>query len=224
LKPGFLFNCRIWYIGIVTPVFSVDNIQIWTKAVFLKRFFPGGTPKIIVHIQRNPFQWKRKTKNYKYAVVGALTLLRYFQLLDKNSRDISRYIYDFLRYFRIVLCLFHSFCRNPKRCSGKPTVQRDGIWTYDCNVQVDVELAPLNSVTDWVDGITWVSEFPNRVRWITLLVAKQRQPQDVAPSRRSEIIPSICKRKGWNFLCLQAVWFSQHVEAPQWCLPTVRKS
>jgi hypothetical protein len=55
------------------------------------------------HPKKNSF-----AKNYIYVhketVVGALRLLQYFQLPDKKSRDISRYIYTFF-------ALFKSSCR-----------------------------------------------------------------------------------------------------------------
>jgi hypothetical protein len=35
-------------------------------------------------------------------VFSARKLLQYFQLLDKNYRHISRYIYNFFLYFKIV--------------------------------------------------------------------------------------------------------------------------
>lgn len=43
-------------------------------------------------------------------------LLQYLQLPDKNSANISRYV-----YFKIVTCLFHYFSRNPRRCSVEPS-------------------------------------------------------------------------------------------------------
>ena len=74
-------------------------------------FFHGGTRNVIVHVLRHPCLWKQK--NYKETVVSALRLLQYFHLPDKNSRDISRYIYNFLWHFKIVMYLFHYFSRNP---------------------------------------------------------------------------------------------------------------
>jgi hypothetical protein len=55
-------------------------------------------------------------KNYKKTVFRARRLLRYLQLSDKNSRDISRYIYNFFAVFRIVMYLFQYFSRNPNCC------------------------------------------------------------------------------------------------------------
>jgi hypothetical protein len=45
----------------------------------------------------------------KEIAVSAFRLLQYFQLPDKISRDISRHIYNFLWYFRIVIYLWHYF-------------------------------------------------------------------------------------------------------------------
>jgi hypothetical protein len=42
---------------------------------------------------------KQKT-NYKETVVSARRLLQYFQLSDRNSRDISGYIYNFFAVFQ----------------------------------------------------------------------------------------------------------------------------
>jgi hypothetical protein len=56
---------------------------------------------------------KKKRKKKKEAFVSSRRLLQYFRLPNKNSRDISRYIYNFLRYFRIVTYLFHSSSRRP---------------------------------------------------------------------------------------------------------------
>jgi hypothetical protein len=42
-----------------------------------------------------PLPMKKENKVYKETVVSALRLLQYFQLLDKNSRDILRHIYNF---------------------------------------------------------------------------------------------------------------------------------
>ena len=49
----------------------------------------------------------------KERVVSARPLLQYYQFPDKISRDISRYIYNFLRYFKVVMYLFRYFSRNP---------------------------------------------------------------------------------------------------------------
>jgi hypothetical protein len=51
---------------------------------------------------------KRKEKKKKEkAVVGAGRLLQHCQLPNKYSRDISRRIYNFLRYFEMIVCFFH---------------------------------------------------------------------------------------------------------------------
>ena len=50
-------------------------------------------------------------KNCKKTVVRALRLLEYFQLSDKNSSDIFRYIYNILELFKnsyVLIPLFFS--------------------------------------------------------------------------------------------------------------------
>jgi hypothetical protein len=47
---------------------------------------------------------------YKETVVGALRLFQYFQLPDKNSLNISRYVYNFLQYFKIVMYKVVQIC------------------------------------------------------------------------------------------------------------------
>jgi hypothetical protein len=89
--------------------------------------FRGGTPKITFHIPKTLCHWKRIYKVvqiwpgqtvaclhiinpghiwttlyiyiYKETVVVARRLLLYLQLSDKNSRDISRCIYNFFAVF-----------------------------------------------------------------------------------------------------------------------------
>ena len=64
-------------------------------------------------------------KTDKETVVSARRLLQYFQLPDKNYRDISRYIHRiyFLRYFKTVMYLFHCFSQNPERWSVEPSLR-----------------------------------------------------------------------------------------------------
>ena len=51
-----------------------------------------------------------KTKEKIKKIVGsARRLLQYFQFPDKNSRDISWHIYNFLLYFKIAMHLFRYF-------------------------------------------------------------------------------------------------------------------
>ena len=97
-----------------------------SKAVFL-RLFRGRTPKIIVQIPINWCLWKR-------GGIMERLLLQYFQSPDKNSRDISRYIYKMLRYFKIVMYLFHYFCRNPQRYSVDPYLRNTAINDWSHNV------------------------------------------------------------------------------------------
>jgi hypothetical protein len=49
-----------------------------------------------------------------------MDLLRYCQFPDKNSRDIPRDIWNFSRYFKTCIYLFHDFSGNPWRCSAEP--------------------------------------------------------------------------------------------------------
>jgi hypothetical protein len=59
-------------------------------------------------------------KQNKEAVGSARRLLQYCQLPDKNSRDISRDIWNFSQHFKIFICLFHDFSRKLWRCSTEP--------------------------------------------------------------------------------------------------------
>jgi hypothetical protein len=63
----------------------------------------------------------KNEKNYKEAVVSAQRLPLYFQLTDKNFRDITRFIYNFLRYLKTIMYLF-------QYCFAKP-------WTLFCGTQ-----------------------------------------------------------------------------------------
>jgi hypothetical protein len=61
--------------------------------------FRGETPGITSYSEK-PVPTKTKYMyTYKQTVVGSLRLLQYFQLPDKNSRDISRYIYNCFAVF-----------------------------------------------------------------------------------------------------------------------------
>ena len=60
-------------------------------------------------------------------VVIARRLLQYFQLPDKNSRDISSHAYNILLYFKIVMYLFQCFSRNPKRYSVELSLKHTAI-------------------------------------------------------------------------------------------------
>ena len=62
-------------------------------------------------------------KKYNETVVSAQRLLQYFQLPDKNSHHISKYTYNFMRCFKIVVCLFHYFSWNTKRYSVEPSLR-----------------------------------------------------------------------------------------------------
>jgi hypothetical protein len=85
----------------------------------------GGTVTIWNEHRHNTTKYNleyelTKTKQNKEAVGSARRLLQYCQLPDKNSLDISRDIWNFSRYFKIFICLFHDFSRNPWRCSAEP--------------------------------------------------------------------------------------------------------
>jgi hypothetical protein len=64
--------------------------------------------------QKKPLPIKTKKKKVYKTIVSVVTLLQYFQPQDKNSRCIWRYIYRFLRYFKIVMYLFHNFSQDPQ--------------------------------------------------------------------------------------------------------------
>ena len=93
--------------------FSVQYLAFSTlpTTAFLK-LFPVEELLRKLFVCREPVPMKRK-RNHTGAVVGARRLLQSFQLPPKNSRDISSYIYNILRYFKIVMYLFHYYSRNP---------------------------------------------------------------------------------------------------------------
>ena len=104
--PGHIWTTL--YFPKITSIYEPPLIKLqrgseWMHYISVSRtFFGGGTPKIIAHMPRNPWLWI-----YIYeAVVRARRLLQYFQLPDKNSRDISRYIYNFLERFKTVIYVF----------------------------------------------------------------------------------------------------------------------
>jgi hypothetical protein len=76
-----------------------------------------------LNITLNTNQPKKKRK--EKAAGGARRLLQHCQLPDKNSRDTSRDIWNFSRYFKICIYVFIYF----KISSGSPTdVLRDPGW------------------------------------------------------------------------------------------------
>jgi hypothetical protein len=118
-----------WLLAIILfswcATLSSDSARI-THSSVSPTFFHWGTPKAIVHFPRNPCPWKRiyiymcihihtyvcvyiYIYVYKETVLSALKLLQYFQLPNKNSRDISRYIYNYLWCFKIIMYLFLFF-------------------------------------------------------------------------------------------------------------------
>jgi hypothetical protein len=68
-------------------------------------------PQKLFFISRATHARENGKKNYEGTVVSARRLLQYFRLPNKNSRDDSRYIYNFLRCFKIVMYLFHYYCK-----------------------------------------------------------------------------------------------------------------
>jgi hypothetical protein len=84
-----------------------------SRLVFL-RLLPMEEPLKQFSVFREIFVYENKTKKYiKMTFVSARRLLQYFPLPDKNSRDISRYIYNFLRFFKIIMYIQHYFSQNP---------------------------------------------------------------------------------------------------------------
>jgi hypothetical protein len=88
-------------------------------------YFPRRATRKIVCIPSNHCLWKRKYKHtHKETVVSPRKLLQYFQLSDKNSRDISKYVYNFLYlciYFTISLGTRNDVLWNPK-------IPRNPVW------------------------------------------------------------------------------------------------
>jgi hypothetical protein len=75
--------------------------------VFLSLFFPGGTPKVIFHILKNPCLENEEGGDYERRSLAHGDYSRYFQLPEKNSCDISRYIYNILLHFKIIrICVY----------------------------------------------------------------------------------------------------------------------
>jgi len=70
----------------------------------------GEPHKIIVHMPRKPNVQKPKTKNQFVARVDSSSFV---YCRDKNSRDNSGHIWKFSLYFKIFICLFNKFLRNP---------------------------------------------------------------------------------------------------------------
>ena len=73
--------------------------------IVFQTFFPERNPKIIVYISRKTKTHENEKKYvYKVTLVRPRRLLQYFQSPDKCPCDISSYIYNFSRYFKIVMC------------------------------------------------------------------------------------------------------------------------
>jgi hypothetical protein len=70
----------------------------------------------------------KTNKNYKETVVSALRLLQHFQLPDKNSRHILRYIHNFCGISK-HLCICSSISRGfPNEVLWNPNVPRKPVW------------------------------------------------------------------------------------------------
>jgi hypothetical protein len=61
-------------------------------------------------------------------VVSARRLLQYFQLPDKTSCYILRYIYNFLRFFKIVMYLSYYFSWTPNNNLWHAEVPQKSLW------------------------------------------------------------------------------------------------
>jgi hypothetical protein len=72
--------------------------------------FPWLNSKIIFRTPGNTYLWKQNQN--KEAVGSARILVQCCQLPDKNSRCISKYIWNFLRYVTTCICLLYVFWRN----------------------------------------------------------------------------------------------------------------
>ena len=75
-------------------------------------FFREGT---IIHIpkKKKTLQIKTQKRNYKETVVSARRLLRNFQLPNRNSLDISRYIYNCFAVFQNSFVFIPVFLSEP---------------------------------------------------------------------------------------------------------------
>jgi hypothetical protein len=111
-KDGFKWaeRCSCDCISRLTSSVSNGYLLVPSSRPMFLKFFRGVTPKIS---RGTPAYKHEKKKSYKKTVVSERGLLQHFQLPHKNSRNISGYIYNFLRYYKIVTHLFHNFSRNP---------------------------------------------------------------------------------------------------------------
>jgi len=64
----------------------------------------GGTHKTTFHIPRNPNLWNRKQNDDAFS--SPRRLLQYCRMPNKNSRSISRYIWNLSRYLQVCIYLF----------------------------------------------------------------------------------------------------------------------
>ena len=86
----------------------------------------------------------KKINIHKLTVVSARRLLQYFRLPNKNSRDISLDIYNFLPHFKVVTYLLHYFFRNPYRFCVEPCLRNTALCQqYAHCVGNPWDLAPL---------------------------------------------------------------------------------
>jgi hypothetical protein len=84
------------------------NLYVYIAPCFLNIFFKRGTPKILFHIPRNPYQWKWKQKNE--AIGSARRLLHHCQKSEKRSCNISTDIWYFRRALYFI-CIYSTISR-----------------------------------------------------------------------------------------------------------------
>ena len=85
----------------------VEFFHLFFSLLAVPKFSHGRTPKIVFHILRSPHLQKHSLVgrscrrgvqfNYCYIIAGC----QYFQLLDRNSCDILRDIWNFSWHFKI---------------------------------------------------------------------------------------------------------------------------
>ena len=125
--------------------------------------FRGETPGITSYSEK-PVPTKTKYMcmcmyTYKQTVVGSLRLLQCFQLPDKNSRDISRYIYNCFAVFQNSCVFIPLFLLEPLKMFCGSVLFRETLfkkqlfvdyfpvdgslkiessWNYDCEKMKEV--------------------------------------------------------------------------------------
>ena len=97
-------------------------------------FFRRWTSKIIIPSPRNP-PYLRKRKQNTEAVLIPRRSLQYCQFADKNSRYISRNIWNFSKFPNFYLS-FYWFLRTPKRCFADPWLGNSALCHTSCRLYV----------------------------------------------------------------------------------------